>query len=411
MVNQSVNTIEYELTSRLRMLMRTKRPSIAILDKINGLLPVETADLEASLKEYYDVERVALDQQVDALSEKPDGPGSRINKYDLLVVAKPESAFSNKDKVIIDQFIMNGGRVLWLVDPIRTSLDSLRKNQFVLAESNELGIYDMLFDYGVRLNRNLIIDYRCALIMLDGGPMGNQRSMQMSNWYFAPVSLPDDKAHPIASNLDPIHFDFASSLDTVGENPLVKKTVLLASSDLSLERKAPVRVSANIAELELDYFQNGPHQSFPLAVLLEGEFYSNFRGRLPDTLMRNPEFAFREKSLPTRMIVIGDGDIARNKVMPVQGGLAPLPLGFDRYANRVIYDNKEFLMNAVNYLLDDPEMISVRSRTIELRKLDAALIREKRNLIQFTNVVLPIALVVLLGIAVVYIRKRKYSKP
>jgi gliding-associated putative ABC transporter substrate-binding component GldG len=225
------------------------------------------------------------------------------------------------------------------------------------------------------------------------------------------VSLPDDKAHPIASNLDPIHFDFASSLDTVGENPLVKKTVLLASSDLSLERKAPVRVSANIAELELDYFKNGPHQSFPLAVLLEGEFYSNFRGRLPDTLMRNPEFAFREKSLPTRMIVIGDGDIARNKVMPVQGGLAPLPLGFDRYANRVIYDNKEYLMNAVNYLLDDPEMISVRSRTIELRKLDAALIREKRNLIQFTNVVLPIALVVLLGIAVVYIRKRKYSKP
>ena len=410
MVNQSVNNIEYELTSRLRMLMRTKRPSIAILDKINGLLPVETADLEASLKEYYDVERVALDQQVDALSEKPDGPGSRINKYDLLVVAKPDSAFSNKDKVIIDQFIMNGGRVLWLVDPIRTSLDSLRKNQFVLAESNELGIYDMLFDYGVRLNRNLIIDYRCALIMLDGGPMGNQRSMQMSNWYFAPVSLPEDAAHPISSNLDPIHFDFASSLDTVGENPLVKKTVLLASSDLSIERKAPVRVSANIAELELDYFQNGPHQSFPLAVLLEGEFYSNFRGRLPDTLMRNPEFAFREKSLPTRMIVIGDGDIARNKVMPVQGGLAPLPLGFDRYANRVIYDNKEFLMNAVNYLLDDPEMISVRSRTIELRKLDAALIREKRNLIQFTNVVLPIALVVLLGIAVVYIRKRKYSK-
>ena len=410
MVNQSVNNIEYELTSRLRMLMRTKRPSIAILDKINGLLPVETADLEASLKEYYDVERVALDEQVDALSEKPDGPGSRINKYDLLVVAKPDSAFSNKDKVIIDQFIMNGGRVLWLVDPIRTSLDSLRKNQFVLAESNELGIYDMLFDYGVRLNRNLIIDYRCALIMLDGGPMGNQRSMQMSNWYFAPVSLPEDAAHPISSNLDPIHFDFASSLDTVGENPLVKKTVLLASSDLSLERKAPVRVSANIAELELDYFQNGPHQSFPLAVLLEGEFYSNFRGRLPDTLMRNPEFAFREKSLPTRMIVIGDGDIARNKVMPVQGGLAPLPLGFDRYANRVIYDNKEFLMNAVNYLLDDPEMISVRSRTIELRKLDAALIREKRNLIQFTNVVLPIALVVLLGIAVVYIRKRKYSK-
>lgn len=410
MVNQSVNNIEYELTSRLRMLMRSQRPAVAILDECNGLLPVETADIELSLKEYYDVERVALNQRVDALSEKPEGSGGRINKYDLLIVAKPDSVFTNKDKVVIDQFIMNGGRVLWLVDPIRTSLDSLRKNQFVLAESNELGVYDMLFDYGVRMNRNLILDFRCALIALDGGPMGNQRSMQMSNWYFAPVALPSDDPHPISSNLDPVHFDFVSSLDTVGENPLVKKTVLLASSELSLERKAPVRVSANIAELDLEYFKNGPHQSYPLAVLLEGEFYSNFRGRLPDTLMRNPEFAFREKSLPTRMIVIGDGDIIRNKVMPVQGGLAPFPLGFDRYANRVIYDNKEFLMNAVNYLLDDPELISVRSRTIELRKLDAALIREQRNLIQFINVAVPIAIVVALGIAVVYIRKRKYSK-
>lgn len=410
MVNQSVNAIEYELTSRLRMLMRDKRPAIAILDECNGLLPVETADIELSLKEYYDVERVALKERVDALSEKPEGEGSRINKYDLLIVAKPDTAFSSRDQVILDQYIMNGGSVLWLIDPIRTSLDSLRKNQFVLAQTNELGIYDMLFDYGVRLNRNLIIDYRCALIALDGGPLGNQRSMQLSNWYFAPVALPSDEPHPIASNLDPIHFDFVSSLDTVGENPLVSKTVLLTSSDLSIERKAPVRVDADIATLDLEYFKNGPHRSFPLAVLLEGEFMSNFRGRLPDTLMRNPDFAFREKSRPTRMIVVGDGDIIRNKVMPVQGGLAPFPLGFDRYANRVIYDNKDFLMNAVNYLLDDPELISVRSRTIELRKLDAALVLEKRGLIQLINVAVPIAAVVLLGIAVVYIRKRKYSK-
>lgn len=410
MVNQSVNNLEYEFASRLRILLRNKRPTIALLDGIKGLKPVETADIEQSLKEYYDIERVELNEQVSALSEKLDGIRTRSNKYDLLIVAKPDSAFTGKDKLLIDQFIMNGGSVLWLIDPIKTSLDSLRKNQFVLAESNELGVYDMLFDYGVRLNRNLIIDYQSALIMLDGGPMGNQRSMQMSNWYFAPVVIPGEGAHPIVSNLDPIHFDFVSSLDTVGDHPNVKKTILLESSKLSLERKAPIRVSANIAELDLEYFQNGPHQSFPLAVLLEGEFESNFRGRLPDALTQDTSFAYRERSKPTRMIVIGDGDIIRNKVMPAQGGWQPLPLGFDRYANRVVYDNKEFLLNAINYLLDDPEFIAVRSRTIELRKLDRSVIKEQKSLIQILNVALPIILVVTLGAAVIYIRKRKYSK-
>lgn len=173
MVNQSVNNLEYEFASRLRILLRNKRPTIALLDGIKGLKPVETADIEQSLKEYYDIERVELNEQVSALSEKLDGIRTRSNKYDLLIVAKPDSAFTGKDKLLIDQFIMNGGSVLWLIDPIKTSLDSLRKNQFVLAESNELGVYDMLFDYGVRLNRNLIIDYQSALIMLDGGPMGN----------------------------------------------------------------------------------------------------------------------------------------------------------------------------------------------------------------------------------------------
>lgn len=409
MINQSVNNIEYELTSRLRMLLRRDRQSIAILDGYKGLKPVETADFELALKEYYDIERVTLNERLNALSEKVEGSKRRVNKYDLLMVAKPDSAFSGKDKLIIDQFIMNGGRVMWLIDPIRTSLDSLRKNQFVLAESNELGIYDMLFDYGVRLNRNLIIDYRSAPIVLDGGPLGNQRSMQMVNWYFSPVVIPEEQTHPIVSNLDPIHFDFVSSLDTVGDNAKVRKTVLLRSSDLSLERKAPVRVSANIADLDLEYFRSGPSRSFPLAVLLEGEFTSNFIGRLPDTLMRSPDFAFREESRPTRMIVVADGDIVRNKVMPVQGGLAPLPLGFDRYANRVIYDNKEFLLNAVNYLLDDPEFIAVRSRTIELRKLDRTAIREKRQMLQILNVALPLVIIVLFGALVMYLRKRKYS--
>lgn len=409
MVNTSINNIEFEFTSKLRMLLWDERPKIAVLEGHGELPPVEMADLEMTLREDYDIERVNLKDKVDALTEKYEGVKSRALKYDLLIVAKPDSVFSRKDKLLIDQFIMNGGRVLWMVDPILTDLDSLRENQQTLANTNEIGLYDMLFDYGVRLNRNLVIDYQCAPILLDGGPMGNQRNMQMQNWYFSPVVIPTQEAHPIAANLDPIHFDFASSIDTVAGDPGVTSTVLLETSALSLERKAPVRVTPGIVSLDIEYFRQGDSRSFPLAVLLEGEFISNFKGRLIDTLKNDPNFAYRELSRPTRQIIISDGDLARNKVSATQDGLMPLPLGYDRYAQRVIYDNKEFLLNAINYLLDDSELISIRSRAIELRKLDAAAVKENRMMIQLANVVLPLTIIALLGFILTYLRKRLFS--
>jgi gliding-associated putative ABC transporter substrate-binding component GldG len=409
MVNTSINNIEFEFASKLRMLLWEARPKIAILDGHGELPPVEMADLEMTLREDYDIERVEIEGKVDALCEKLEGVRDRTVKYDLVIVAKPDSAFGRADKILLDQYIMNGGRVLWMVDPILTDLDSLRENQQTLANTNEMELYDMLFDYGVRLNRNLIIDYQCAPILLDGGPMGNQRNMQLQNWYFAPLVIPGEDVHPICANLDPIHFDFTSSLDTVGGDPGVTKTVLLQSSPLSLERKAPVRVTPGIVQLDIEYFRNSQPKSYPLAVLLEGEFISNFKGRLADTLMKSPAFAYREVSKPTRQIVISDGDIARNSVRQTEEGWMPMPLGYDRYAQRVVYDNKEFLLNAVNYLLDDSELISIRSRSIELRKLDAATIKENRSLIQLLNVVLPLVLIGILGVLLMYLRKRKYA--
>ncbi len=409
MINTSINNIEYEFTSKLRMLLWGDRPKIAILEGHGELPPVEMADFEMTLREEYDIERVKLKDQVDALTEKYEDVRYRALKYDLLIVAKPDSTFSRKDKLLIDQYVMNGGRVLWMIDPIQTDLDSLRENQQTLANTNDIGLYDMLFDYGVRLNRNLIIDYQCAPILLDGGPMGNQRNMQLQNWYFSPVVVPSQEVHPIAANLDPIHFDFTSSIDTVAGDPGVISTVLLQTSKLSLERKAPVRVTPGIVSLDIDYFRDGDSKSFPLAVLLEGEFISNFKDRLIDTLKNDPGFAYREMSRPTRQIVISDGDIARNKVSNTKDGLMPMPLGFDRYAQRVVYDNKEFLLNAVNYLLDDSELISIRSRTIELRKLDSATVKENRSIIQLANVVLPLAVIAVLGFVLTYLRKRQFS--
>lgn len=410
-INASVNNLEYVLSSSLRILTRKETPAIAILEGHGELLPLETADLELTLEENYDVERVEINGKLNALSDKVEGVGRRLNRYDLLIVAKPDSAFDNKDKLIIDQFVMNGGRVLWMVDPILTDLDSLRTNQQTLATTNEMGLYDMLFDYGVRLNRNLIIDYQCAPIVYDAGPMGDRRNMQVFNWYFAPVVIPSDSAHPICTNIDPLHFDFASSLDLVGDNENVRSRVLLESSNLALERKAPIRVSTGVSNLEKDYFENNTDDPYNMAVLLEGKFNSNFTGRISNKqLVEDKDFAFKETSLPTKMIVIGDGDFGKNKYRNTKEGLAPLPLGYDLYAGRVVYDNKEFLLNAINYLLDDADLISIRSRTIILRNLDKEIVKDHKGLIQFINVTLPFVLIGLMGVLLMWLRKRKFGK-
>lgn len=410
MLNASINNIEYELTSKLRIAMRKDVPKIAFLEGHGELEPIEVADLSETLSEDYVVERIKIDGKLNALSEKLDNMRYRITKFDLVIVAKPDSAFSNQDKVILDQYIMNGGKVLWLVDPILTDLDSLAANQQTIGVTNEVGLYDMLFDYGVRLNRNLVIDFSSAPIIFDAGPMGNQRNVQMFSWYFAPVVLASDSAHPIAANLDPIHFDYVSSLDTVGQDYKIHKTVLLSSSPLSRTFNAPVRINSSIVNFDIDYFRKNNNPNQALAVLLEGTFKSNYQDRLADTIRKNPDFAFREESAPTKMIVVGDGDIARNKVMPVQGGFAPLPLGYDRYAGRVVYDNKEFLLNAINYLLDDDALISVRSRSIELRKLNAARIKEQKVVWQLVNVVVPLVLLAIFGVAITMFRKKRYAQ-
>ncbi|MCB0761597.1 MAG: Gldg family protein, partial [Flavobacteriales bacterium] len=333
----------------------------------------------------------------------------RVNLYDLLIVAKPDSVFSDKDKVILDQFIMNGGKVLWMIDPILTDLDSLRERQGTMGITNEMGLYDMLFDYGVRLNRDMVIDYQCAPIAFDAGPMGNQRSMELFNWYFSPVVIPGDNAHPISLNLDPILFQFASSLEPVGDDSSVTRTPLLRSSEISKILKAPVRVNSGIVNLGIDYFQSNPQPHRTMAMLLEGEFNSNFQFRLPEKITNDPNIAFRDRSVPTKMIVIGDGDIARNSIIPGGQGPMPVPLGYDRYAGRVIYDNREFLLNAVNYLLDDKALISMRSRSIVLRKLNEEKCLNERTFWQVINVVLPLAILAILGVIQYALRRRKYS--
>lgn len=409
MINGSINTIEYELLSKLRILMRREKPRVAFLEGHGELSEIETRSFADALRDFYQVSRVRLDEKVNALCEKVPGVKYRVPKFEALVIAKPDSAFSDKDKLIVDQYIMNGGKVMWLVDPIITDLDSLRRQQQTIGVSNENKLYDFLFHYGARLNRNIVIDRSCALIAFDTGPMGNQRNMQFFNWYFSPLSMPADSAHPIVNNLDPILFEFTSSIDTVGSDPNIQKTVLLSSSYYSREFKAPVRINSGIVNIDPNFREyNLPFQ--PLAVLLEGPFHSGFDGRLTAEALNDTDLGYRSGGEENKMIVIADGDVIRNKVVDNNGEPFVLELGYDRYAGRVIYDNKEFLLNAMNYLLDDAALISVRSRTIELRKLDAERIVFERSRWQSLNMILPLMIVAFLGAMQWWLRKRKFNR-
>ena len=407
MIQGSINTLEFNLASGIRNSTAFESKSIAILEGHGELEDLAMIDLVSTLEEDHLVARVELDGRLNVLSEKLEGMRYRTNRYDLLIVAKPDSMFPEKDKVILDQFLMNGGRILWMVDPVLTDLDSLRQTKETFGVENQIGLYDQLFDYGVRLNRNLIIDPQCAPILLDAGPMGNQRNMQLFNWYFAPLSMPLGTGHPITNNLDPIHFDFVSSMDLVNTQEDVTSTMLLTSSERAKTYRVPVRISSGIVDLDPAYFAEGNTPNAGFAALLEGTFRSHYAQTLPSALRDDADFAFRSSSAPTAMVVISDGDVARNRF---RSDGRVLPLGYDRYARRVVYDNKEFLLNAINYLLQEDALISVRSRSIQLRSLDDARIRAERSGWQFVAVGMPLLVVMLLAGAVLTTRRRLFGR-
>lgn len=409
MVNTSVNNLEYELANSLRKITRKDKPAIAILTGHREIPGIHLADFIFGLRENYDVEPVRIDSQINALSDKADAMTLRTNRYAALVVAGPDSIISDKDRFVIDQFIMNGGKVLWMLDALKINMDSLRSAETTMAVSNENGVYEMLFEYGVRLNRSLVIDFQGAPIILDNGPMGNQRAYTDRTNYYAPLILSSNNTHPITANLDPIKMEFAGSLDSVNASSDIIKIPLLKSSPLSKELRAPVRVDLQLLSFGQEYFQNGTSPERTMGMILEGKFPSAFRDQTPDAIKKDPNIAYRDKSLPTKMIVIADGDIAYNEVDMRGGKPMPIALGYDPQFRRVLFDNKEFLMNCMNYLLDDQSLISVRSRTIELRKLAAEKIETSRSTIKLINTALPIAVVCLLGFIQFFWRKKRWT--
>jgi len=401
-VNRSINNLEYELASAFRKVTAIRRPRIGFLEGHGELDALQVMDVTKALEELYDVKRIRIDDRIDALSRKAEVMRHRVNDVDALVIAKPDSVFSDRDRYVIDQFVMNGGRILWLVDAMNANLDSLRSNQFSIAVPHELGIHELLFSYGVRVNHDLVLDRSCAPIEIYTQPYGNQRKLERFPWYFEPVSIPQS-IHPIVANIDPVHLRFASSMDTIGVDS-VKKTILLTSSPYSFAQRNPVRISLNMVEMDMG-FDKRSMPYLPMAVLLEGRFPSAYTDRLPPAFREDENVAFRARSPQTAQVVISDGDVIANRIDASKGMY--YMLGFDRYANAKIYGNRELIINAMNYLLDDKSLISIRSREITLRQLDPERIERERLPLQIFNTVLPIVLSILGGLAFHMLRRRR----
>lgn len=405
-VNRSINNLEYELASAIRQATSTRRPRIAMLTGHREASGMSVMDMVNAWKELYDVEEVTIGERIDALSRKVEGMNYRVNDFDALVVAKPDSTLAARDLYVIDQFVMNGGKVLWLVDAMNANLDSLRKNQFSIATPLELGIDELLFAYGARVNKDIILDQSCAPIEIYTQPYGNQRKLERFPWYFEPVLIPQAE-HPIVSNIDPVHLRFASTLDTIGTDS-IRKTILLTTSPRSYAQRNPVRISLNVVEMDMGFEKRStPH--LPVAVLLEGPFTSAYRDRLPANFTQDPNVGYREQGKPTAQLVISDGDVILNRV-DAQKGMYYM-LGYDRYANAKIYGNRELLMNAMNYLLDDRSLISIRSRTIVLRQLDPERIVGERTRWQLVNIGVPVLFSIAFGILFNLARRRRAAAP
>ncbi len=408
-LNNSIQTLEYNLARAIQELIRPIKPRIAFIEGHGELSKLETVDIQNALSDFYDVDRVTINHKINSLTIrlKADSTHDKlVNKYDAIIIAKPTKAFDEKDKFLIDQFIMRGGKVLWLIDPVFASMDSLQKYSATMGISNDVNLEDMLFNYGVRLNTNLVVDLNALSIPVTTGKVGNQPQIDFLPWYFFPILTPVLN-HPIVNGLNAIKTEFISSLDTV-ETPNVKKTILLTTSSYSRTLNAPVYIDLDILRKQPEerLFSQGPQA---VAVLLEGTFKSGFQFRIPPELAGNKDLGFLESSAkPTKMVVVTDGDIIKNQFHYQQG--YPLPLGYDQWT-RQTFGNKDFILNVVNYLCDDSGLISVRSRELKLRLLDRTLISKQRLYWQLLNSLLPILLIAGFGITKYLLRKKKYERP
>ncbi len=393
--NHSAENVEFELVNAIQKLERSKKSKVVFLEGHREFDRYETADFARSLSEDFLVERASL-QFV----------GNNSKEIDILLIAGPKEPFSEKDKLIIDQFVMNGGKTVWLIDPVQVSLDSLSNGYQTYAFPRDLNLGDQLFKYGVRLNYELLQDVDCVQIPVNTAPPGAPPKWTLHPWYYSPLLTPSDN-HPLSRNLNRVMAEFVSSVDTVSGNKNLQKSILLTTSPYARRVKSPSSVS-------LENINNPPARELfnvpfiPVGVLLEGIFPSVFQNRLTENL-GFPSSSVLSESIPTKMIVIADAGLIANKVNYATQPPQISELGYDRVSKQT-FGNKEFLLNTMYYLNDDSGIMQLRGRTLKLRLLDQVRLREEKVFWQWLNVLVPLVLVTFFAIVYNFLRKLRYSR-
>tara|TARA_R110000868_G_scaffold149519_4_gene371993 strand:+ start:1300 stop:2967 length:1668 start_codon:yes stop_codon:yes gene_type:complete len=393
LVSNSVQGLEYAFADGFSKLTKPKHRKIAILKGNGELEDKYIYDFAKKLGEYYFIAPFTLDSVAVNAQKSLD----ELRNFDLIIAAKPTEAFTEEEKLVLDQFIMNGGKSLWLIDAVAIEKDSLYNELGkTFAVARDLNLTDFFFKYGVRINPLLISSLYSAPITVAIGE-GSDSQFQHLQWPYSPLASSNSN-NPIVNNLNLVKFDFANQMDIIKND--IKKTVLLESAPLTKLEGTPREISLDIVTEEQNpaLFNKGNQ---PLAVLLEGKFTSVYKNRVKPLKLKKEI----DESVANKMIVIADGDIIKNDVVKNK----PQELGFDRWTGKT-YGNKEFLLNAVNYLLDDDGLINIRSKEITIAFLDQEKITNQKTNWQLVNILLPLGLLALFGFIFNYVRKRKFAR-
>lgn len=420
-INGSIELLEYEIGTALRKGIAGREIKLAFTDGHGELSLEETADIANELNDFYGVERININiedsncykmftKEVAAKPDKPifsvlvEGLVKKLSQYQGVIIAKPTKPFSEVEKFVIDQYVMNGGKVIFLVESLIAEMDSVAKYGRVMTANYNHNLDDLLFHYGVKIEPTLIQDLQC-----NGIPAINQQTNRPGffPWWFYPLFNPADD-NPITRNLESVWGQYCSTMDTTAKQN-IKKTILLKSSEQSRVAQNPVMISLDMLKVRPDpaNFSKGGQIS---AVLVEGSFASPFKYR--EGVKREFDLAYKSEIAKNGMIIIGDGDIIKNQISADKSKI--YPLGYDKFATQnfgepVVFANKKFFLNCVDYLCDASNLIEVRSKEVVLRLLDKDKVKKERLRWQTLNMVLPILLVVLFGFINSWIRKRKWQ--
>lgn len=395
-VVSSVQHLEYAFANAFHTIIKSKKKKVAVIKGNGELHDLLLADFIKEVRENYYIGTFTL----DSVAKKPQETLAYLKKYDLAIIAKPTERFTDEEKLVLDQFVMNGGKTIWLIDQVNMEMDSLyTESGTALAYPNDLNLGDLFFKYGIRINPTLVKDLMATPIALATGNQGSATQYTQFPWFYSPLIYPTSK-HPIVTNLEGLKFEFANGIELLKND--VKKTVLLQSSVYSKQVGTPVPVALNMVQERPEASQFNATGTIPMAVVLEGKFQSVFKNRV----LPFKDDSILDQGKPNKMIVISDGDVIRNQL---DKNYQPLELGYDKWTN-TLYGNKEFMMNCVNYLLDDTGLINIRSKVVVLPLLDKEKVYANYTTTQIITIGLPLLILLIFGLIFSIIRKRKYSR-